>query len=163
MPAQIRFFLPCDFAAKYFYVVEIHPDHASMCEAFKQLRGRALKGDKDVRACCLKYVAESSAGKRSRRGEKWKVTGELGTIFFVRGDTGVDVVVHELTHAAIGWAVRAKIDPVKYRRSLDHEEKFCDVLQRLVENYYKKAPGMLALFDAHRKNPTECPHPSANA
>ena len=153
MPPIVRFFLPCDKAAKLFYVAEVYHDHESMLKSIHKLRGKALRGDEGVRACCLRYVAETRVGRRL------KVTGELGTLFFVRGDASPEVVVHELTHAACGWATRTRTNPLRRGRGrnerLDHEEKFADVMQRMARNYYAKVDQMLAAYDAAHGVPTK--------
>jgi hypothetical protein len=136
------FFLTCGPDSDWFYAVEFYPTAEAMLQAIAKLRGKApTKADRDARAVCLRYVAEG----RNRKGRLVE-TRELGTLFFVRGDAPPEVVVHELTHAAIGWARRTKVDPMKrsdrYERC--QEEKFTRTFQHMFEEFYQKAPRVLS-------------------
>lgn len=133
--APLVFTVDCD--ERHFFWVQIHPDEASMIRAIRELRGRPDKTDSDLRACTLRYV----------RTEGKKILPELGVIFFVRGDIPNGAVVHEMTHAAIYWARRVKIDPTKSskRYSQCPEERFAYTLQSLVEQFDRKCPWDLRL------------------
>lgn len=115
--------LPGDF----FYFVEIHPTEASMKQAIKTLSGRVCK---DAIALCLRYVS------------KQKIQGfePIGTLYFQHRDrTNLGFVVHELTHAAIGYCNRTGLIPTNAKRKKkSDEEKFAQVLQNLVEQYQTK-------------------------
>jgi hypothetical protein len=141
MAAITQFYLPCGIKSDLFYVVEFYASQQELVAAVAALRGRPDKNDIDARAMCFRYVAEGRGPTgRLRR------TGELGTLFFVKGDAGPEVVVHELSHAAIGWAKRAKVDPLKHRNSAHcGEEKFASTFQFMFEQFYEKAPAALAV------------------
>jgi hypothetical protein len=140
MEPVAQFYLPCGLFSDLYYAVEFYEHQSAMVDAITKLRGRRSEDDLDARAMCLRYVAEARGPSgRLRR------TGELGTIFFVKGDAGPEVVVHELTHAAIGWANRAKVNPTKHNnRATSGEEKFATTLQFMFEQFYEKAPAALA-------------------
>lgn len=135
---MIQFFIRCEPDSELFYAVEIYPTEQEMQTAVGKMRGYPLRSDQDIRALCLRYVAEG-------RNEKGRLvrTGELGTIFFHQSDLDGDVVVHELTHAAIGWAKRARVNPC----SKNGEERFACVSQSLFQqtkNQMMKAFGIRA-------------------
>lgn len=143
MKPVAEFVLPCDPDVKHFYVVRFYATQAEMIAAMAALRGAPQDEDWDARSMCLRYVREISHEPTG----PLKKTGELGTLFFVKGDAGPEVVVHELTHAAIGWAKRKKVNPLKhsgiYRKC--PEEKFAYTFQFMFEQFYQKAPAALAV------------------
>lgn len=111
----------------YFYFVEIHPTERSMLEAIKALSGRVCK---DAVALCLRYVSK----------EKVQGFEPLGTLYFQSCDKkNLGVVVHELTHAAIGYCNRTGLVPTNAKRKKkSDEEKFAQLLQDLIEQYQAK-------------------------
>lgn len=126
---MIQFFIRCEPHSPYFYAVEVHDNEAKMVAAIGELRGKVMKSDTEIRAVCLRYVAEG-------RDEYNKLvkTGELGTLFFHCDDIPFGVVLHETTHAAIGWARRARVNPT----SKHGEERFTVVAQTLFEQVQLK-------------------------
>jgi hypothetical protein len=140
MKPVAQFMLQCGTFSPFHYLVEFYATQAEFVEAVTKLRGRPDPNDLDARAMCFRYVAEY-------RGESGRMrrTGELGTLFFVKGDAGPEVVVHELSHAAVGWAKRARVNPLKHNHRLNcGEEKFATTLQFMFEQFYEKAPAALA-------------------
>ena len=134
MSEPVRFFLDCGDDRHHFYVVEVYESSAAMQAAMAQLN--APRGSKQAQAVTLRYKADY----RTKQG-KLRLSPELGTIFFVRGEMGPEVVVHELTHAAIGWARRRRIDPMKHtnRYSSCPEEKLAYTMQNLFTQFYAEA------------------------
>lgn len=61
---------------------------------------------------------------------------ELGEILFAARHLTVDIVSHECTHAALGWARRVGVDPTECRhqghRIVGDEERFCAAQDTLV-------------------------------
>ena len=51
----------------------------------------------------------------SERFTKRRISSRLGEINLCRGHITTEIVSHELTHAAISWARRVKIDPLVTR------------------------------------------------
>ena len=128
------FFLQCP--DEHFYAVQIFPTEEKLQQEIKKIRGRACKQDKEVRALCLRYVAQ----KRDSLGE-FETTKELGSIFFLEQDRySIEVVVHELSHAAVGWANRIGLQPVAQARSKkpSDEERFAVCMQSLTRQYFQK-------------------------
>ena len=108
-----------------FYFVEIYSTEQSMREAVLCLAGQC---DEDVRALCLRYCTDSTY-----RGYK-----ALGTIFLTAADQNdLPVVVHELTHAAIGYCNAVGLKPTKKKRAAkkSDEETLAEVMQSLLEQY----------------------------
>jgi hypothetical protein len=137
-----EFDLSCGSDSRFFYRVQFWATTKEMISAIGTLRGFSAVDDEDARAMCLRYVKELVTGEG--KGASVQKTGELGTIFFTRWDAGPEVVVHELTHAAIGWAKRARVNPLKVparsnRRVADQEEKFAETFQYMFEEFYRQA------------------------
>lgn len=133
-----EFTLQCSPDSRYFYRVQFWATSKEMINAIGALRGFSAIEDEDARAMCFRYVKEITTG------DTFQKTGELGTIFFTRWDAGPEVVVHELTHAAIGWAKRARVNPMKAparsnRRVADQEERFAETFQYMFEEFYRQA------------------------
>lgn len=137
------FSLSCGSNSRYFYRVQFWATSKEMADAIGALRGFSTLEDQDARAMCFRYVKEVVTG------ECFQKTGELGTLFFTRWDAGPEVVVHELTHAAIGWAKRARVNPMKRARTnrpvQDQEEKFAETFQYMFEEFYRQAQKALGL------------------
>lgn len=123
-----KFYLRCDPSARFFYGVEIHPTKKSMLRSIRRLEGSS-KHAEDSRAVCLRFELK----------EKPQDHEQIGILYFVKTDMSTDVVVHELTHAACGWARRVGIDtlgPRKRHRYLnDPEERFAREIQFLVQQF----------------------------
>ena len=130
MKTPIQFFLRCDDKASRFYAVEVHSTHRSFVRAVCRL-GLDRKEAASSRAICCRFELKNPHPEHK----------QLGTIFFVLGDMGPEVVVHELTHAACGWARDAALNPIgPYRRRrprTDSEELFAVQLQSLFEQFYR--------------------------
>lgn len=137
----VQFFLACDLAAKHFYSVEIYPTQGMMQQAIADLKGCTLRSTKDDEAVCLRYDVKTSTAPAELRG-KHKL---IGTIFFYRGGMPVSTVVHELTHAAVGWAKKARVNPLKRSASYTRcpEEKFARCVEYLTAQFYQHAPRAL--------------------
>lgn len=132
MPAKsspTRFLLRCDPDGRYFYSVEVHPNQKAMLRAMHKL-GAPKKHSLDSRAACLRYELKKPHPAHE----------QIGTIFFNREDAGVEVVMHELAHAAVGWARKVGIQPVdapkRVRYRDDPEERFVTCLQYMVRQFY---------------------------
>lgn len=125
-----RFFIACEDGGPEFYVIEICKDETTMHARMAEIRGAFVRSDREARACCLRYIAES----RNASGRLVR-TPELGTIFFNLHDMSPEVVAHELAHAAIGWAKRKRVNPC----SKHGEERFACVQQRLNREFYRRA------------------------
>lgn len=143
-PAPRVFNLPCDDTGRFFFKVEFHPTEQSMHAAIGSLRGWIDPEDSEALAMCMRYVKE-----RCDDQGNFRRTGELGTIFFVEGTATTEVVSHELTHAAIGWAKRCRVNPMKRpsRKGhyvAEHEERFARTFQILFSKFYELAPKALA-------------------
>jgi hypothetical protein len=112
---------------KLFYLVEIHDTEKSMHAAVSKLRGR--KCDKNARAICLRYQYDGTVEGLT----------PIGTVYFTQADCyRPAIVLHELTHAAIGYCNRAGLNPMKSERKQNSdEEKFVTVLQDLFEQYFE--------------------------
>jgi hypothetical protein len=136
-----RFAIACDEDARHFFIVEVHPTRLEMLEAIRQLAKQ--RTGQDTCALCLSYLAsyEALPGRE-----------ELGTLFFSREDFTPEVVAHELTHAALAWARRRRINPLKRSRGnrvTGAEERFATLVQSLTRQVYQKVghklvAGMLA-------------------
>jgi hypothetical protein len=116
------------FPQKFFYFVEIHDTEKQLHAAASKLRGRRC--DKDARAICLRYQYD---------GETLQGYKPLGTIFFTAVDSrNYSVVLHELTHAVIGYCNQIGLNPIKASRHHNSsEEKFVTLLQKTFEQYFK--------------------------
>lgn len=116
------------FPNKYFYFVEIYGTDKELQAAAFKLRGRKIS--KDVRALCLRY---------EYNGEVFQGFRPLGTIYFTAVDSrNYSVVLHELTHAVIGYSNLIGLNPFKApRRVPSSEEKFVTLLQKTFEQYFK--------------------------
>ena len=125
----VQFLLKCDPAGRHFYAVEVHPTKTSMLRAVQRL-GAPRKHSLDSRAVCLRFELKNPHPEHE----------QIGTIFFTRKDAGVEVVMHELVHAACGWARKVGIQPVgehkKFRYVDDPEERFASCLQYMVRQFY---------------------------
>lgn len=134
MSEPVRFFLDCGDDQHHFYVVEVYETRAAMQRAMDKLD--APRGSKQALAVTLRYKADY----RTKQG-RLRLSPELGTLFFTRGEMAPDVVVHELTHAAIGWARRRRINPMKQTRRYSScpEEKLAHTMQTLFTQFYAEA------------------------
>lgn len=131
---SVQFFVPCDPTLRYFYSVEIHPTEESMHRAIAKLRGhRPTRNDLSAKAVCLRFKLETDNKTLQRKHD------QLGTIYFVQGQFTPEEAVHELVHAAIGWAKRVRIDPRK--QSDDYtkcpEERFARTLQFMHLHFFQ--------------------------
>lgn len=145
MPSKLlRFFVPCDRELRQFYTVEIHPTKRSMLREVERLDSspRVRREAKNSRAICLRYTL-----KNAEKGPH----EPIGSILFVKGDTPIDVVVHELVHAVIGWARRQGVSPVqppkKFRGQDDPEERFATAFQFLFTMFYRELARATGLED----------------
>ena len=129
------------FASKsHWYEVQIHDTPESMVTEIVRLRKRALKSDRDIRAVCMRYVHSVEVDG------KMKDTGLMGSILFVRDDLEVEVVVHEMAHAAVGWANRTslKIQGRQPKRVVSSgEEKFACSMETLIGQFYAQVGSAL--------------------
>lgn len=140
MKKFVQFYLGTDPEAKFFYSVEIHFSRKSMLRAIVNLKGKKEVDpeEKDTRAVCCRFVSvwpDTDPEKRRLQ----KKHQQLGTIFFFHGDMDSGVVLHELTHAAIGWARKARVNPFRPSRIWDQcpEEKFAATLQFMSRQFYR--------------------------
>ncbi len=141
MAPVAQFMLPCGVLHPYFYRVQFYATPEDMHGDIAKLKGRRNPGDKFVRALCLRY----EVGPQPTPAGKFCHQYELGTLFFVKGDAGPEVVVHELTHAVVGWARRTKTDALKESKRMTRaEENFATTMQFMFEQFYEKAPAALA-------------------
>lgn len=117
----------------------VYPEHKRLhydvfiWETAKAMR-EAIKGVfkreelKTIMACVLTLQTEYQRQK-----------GHIGDIHFNKEFLGRDIIAHESTHAAIGWAPRAKVelediyDRPDPKRANPVEERFCDVVGAIVE------------------------------
>jgi hypothetical protein len=133
MPTQ-KFFISCGRGDRYFYAVEIHPTKRSMLRSISKYDLGLERHASDSRACCLRFQLNGPDVAKCP-------LEQIGTVFLHREDCGLEVVAHELTHAAIGWARRSKVQPVtrprRVRYSEDPEERFARCLQHLVSQFYE--------------------------
>ena len=112
---------------KTFYFVEIYPSEKTMYTAVKRLSGKCSK---NILALCLRYSCS----------HKYNGFTNLGTIFLQeKHKLNNAIVVHELTHAAIGYCNFAKLRPTQRKPSQNSdEEKFAELMGSLVEQYQSK-------------------------
>jgi hypothetical protein len=102
-----------------------------MLKAIRKL-GASKKHADDSRAVCLRFEVRDPDPEFE----------QIGTIFFHQKDAGVEVIMHELCHAVVGWARKVGIQPVngyvKYRGRDDPEERFASCLQYMVRQFYSR-------------------------
>lgn len=121
---------------KHFYAVQFFANEKALQKEIAAIRGKKCKEDKNVRALCLRYRAQ----RTDSLGHP-EVTPELGSVFLLEQDRkNLEVVVHELTHAAVGWANRIGIQPILCNRSKrpTDEERFAACMQTLFAQYLQK-------------------------
>lgn len=128
----LRFFLQCDPRARRYFAVEVHPDRESMRREIVRLGGKR-RDTRNTRAVCLRIKLKDPDEKHEA----------IGIILFVRDDMGPEVVVHELTHAALGWAREVGVKPIspfsrRQSQASDQEEQFVCQLQSLFEQFYQR-------------------------
>lgn len=133
----LQFFLPTDASARYFYVVELYDTQKEMCDAVREINPGACRPGEELECACLRYVV-ASRDKRFRRLQKKH--DQIGTLYFFRSKAYGGSVVHELTHAAVGWAKRARVDPLKQSNNYDKcpEERFARTMQFLYEEFFER-------------------------
>lgn len=132
MKKPIQFFLRCDAKAALFYAVEVHPTKKSLVKAINAL-GAKGKHALDSRAVCLRFTMQNPHPQFE----------QIGTIFFVEDDIGLEVVMHELAHAVCGWARKVGIQPIGPQKELlcadDPEELFARRMQYLTCQFLQEA------------------------
>lgn len=125
-PGNLLFFRIYPEYKRLHYDVFIWETAKSMRDAIKGVFSRREIGS--IMACVLTLQPEYQRQK-----------GHIGDIHFNREHLGRDIVAHESTHAAIGWATRAKVELVDIyerpdpKRANPVEERFCDVLGAIVD------------------------------
>jgi hypothetical protein len=128
----IQFFLRCNATASLFYSVEVHPTKKSLVKAINALGAKGQHA-LDSRAVCLRFTMQNPHPQFE----------QIGTIFFVGDDIGLEVVMHELAHAVCGWARKIGIQPIGPRKALryanDPEERFAHCLQYLTRQFLHEA------------------------
>ena len=110
-----------------FYFVEIYSSEIALQRAVKLLSGKCSK---NVVALCLRY----------RCSETFEGQAVLGTIFLQeQHKLDNSIVVHELTHAAIGYCNYAKLRPTNRKATHNSdEEKLAELMGSLIAQYQSK-------------------------
>lgn len=71
---------------------------------------------------------------RFRKNGRARTTPEMGEILFIRRQLRMGIIAHEVTHAALEWSLRVRLNPHegaptrRYRgehRCSENEERFC--------------------------------------
>lgn len=100
----------CEPGHRFFYRLEVHPTSESMHQEIARLFGRPLRpGREEVEAACLRFRYKMPRGI----DRKTLPLEPIGLLLFVHNQTPLHAVVHELQHAAIGFARRAGFNPMK--------------------------------------------------
>jgi len=99
-----------------YFLVWIFQRKKTMLEAVRATGIERNQMGKSLRACVVSFANSQ---------EKFKNPRLCGCVFFWQRDLGVGVTTHEITHAALTWARRRKLDLLK------DEEKFCSVVENL--------------------------------
>lgn len=100
-----------------YYLVLVWPDFKSMQARVDKYGGNNRRS---FGGCTVTYKG------------KQRIIGEVN---LYRGQLGVGLVAHELTHATWGWARRVNLEVAKRAG----EERFCRVLQRMLNHYVARA------------------------
>lgn len=137
MAKPLHFFLPTGPEARYFYVVELYETREEMCAAVRKLNPEGCRPGEVLECACLRYVV-AGASKRFRALQKKH--DQIGTLFFVLPELDKGQVVHELVHAAVGWAKRAEVNPLLQSDdySACQEERFAKTVQFLYDQFFKR-------------------------
>ena len=66
--------------------------------------------------------------------------GYAVVVYLNRNDLTTGIAVHEFTHAAFALMARRRIKSIKFdvEGAANHEEEFCDIVERLTDQFYKR-------------------------
>lgn len=79
---------------------------------------------------------EDCAGLHHCKDRGTHKRNDFGVIFFAKSCLSAEIVVHEIVHAALSWAIRVGIARKGLDMSTKDEERFAMAIERMVTGFY---------------------------
>lgn len=136
MPITFRLYPEPD--SRLFCRVNVWQDKAEMLAYLRQSRGSQFAAHHSLAAA----LASGREIYRVYPDGRTRKSPEFCEINCHRGRLDLEVVSHEIQHAAFRWASRVELDPVHSNRTKgpdcsDEEERFCYAVGRMVNDFAK--------------------------